>query len=118
MILNRSRRRSAPAALVAAAAATALVAVACETDAPPLSPEAPTSDAEVQSPKEELHAEGLKIRVPVGDDEVQGPAYFLDGERVNDLEGIEPDDIERIEVFKGVDGGQIHVFRKQTEGTR
>lgn len=137
MILNRSRRRSAPALLLAAAA-TVLTVVACETDAPPLSPEAPTAQDEVQqSIKEGLHTaegaarefrlqgaaegvvDGLKIRVPLAvDGEVPGPAYFLDGEPVTNLDGVSPDDIDRIEVIKSVEGGQIHVFRKDPEGIR
>ncbi len=136
MIVRGGTRGSIRASVFAAAAAGALVFVACDTEAPPLSPE--TAAEEVEAP---VLVEGILVdrknlpldrsaefklqdgEVVVGQMKLSadridyelhtdGPNYFLDGEPVDNLDGITPDQIDRIEVIKSTERGEIHVYRK------
>ena len=117
MIVHGTKRVSRPLGAGFGFLAVALVFLACRADAPPLTPDASAEGmvAEAQFlAQQDAEARG----------EVQQPLIFLDGERVTRaaLEGVEPDEIERIEVVKGgaaealygaeAAGGVIQIFLK------
>lgn len=120
MLINGARRQGPMATLSSIAAVVLLGIAACETTAPAFGPEAPITAATIRS-----------AGLPSAGDE---PMIFVDGERVdaNDARraieelGLTRDDVESIEVLKGVaatdlygaeaSGGAIRINLKSSAG--
>ncbi|HSG48043.1 MAG TPA: M56 family metallopeptidase [Longimicrobiales bacterium] len=132
---NLGRRRAALASVLS----TGLLALACGTDAPPLSPEGPEAARQVSAQEQPTGvlkkqkpaaapADGRPLAGVLLKAEASQPLVLLDGVRVThaELAGIDKSTIQRVEVVKGqaalaqfgseAEGGVIHIFLKDSAG--
>ena len=114
MIVRGEKRGSTGRALGAAAVAAALVVVACETPMPTAvrpTDEVAEGQQSVVVPGGTLKAEQVLVDVAEG---MGQPMYLVDGERVQDLSGLHPEHVVKVEVVKG--GAAEALFGEEARG--
>jgi hypothetical protein len=121
MIVNDVRPASLPRTLVAMGIALALVIAACGTPAPtnPANPENAvlTTDATSAEGAGSADTRGGELPFSPAADLPEGSIVLVDGIRVAglpDVQDLNPEDIERVEVYKGDDATQptVEIFTK------